>query len=271
VRASVDIERQHRRATWTLRLAVLLLAGCAASGPRPDASARTELAPTGTLRFAFLANNPVQARRDALRAEYRGVALDMGHALADALGVAARALPYPNVTRILETATSGEWDVAFLAFDPARTTDLAFAVYMEGHNAYLVRDDSPIRGVADADRPGVRISVQARDAVDLHLTRTLKHATLVRSDAAGATKALLGGEVDAYAENVERLTLLAVANAGFRVVPGSVLPVQQAIAVPRARPAGSAYVADFVAYAKRSGLVATAISRAGLRGANVAP
>jgi polar amino acid transport system substrate-binding protein len=58
---------------------------------------------------------------------------------------------------------------------------------------------------------------------------------------------------------------------GARLLEGSVLAVQQSIALPRGRTAGLAYVSSFVADAKASGRVAESIARAGLRGVNVAP
>jgi hypothetical protein len=54
------------------------------------------------------------------------------------------------------------------------------------------------------DRAGMRIGVGARDAGDHFLTRTLKAATLVRNDGGvgdAVVKALLAGELDAYAGN----------------------------------------------------------------------
>ena len=45
---------------------------------------------------------------------------------------------------------------------------------------YLVPKDSPIQSVAEVDREGVRIAVNKASAYDLFLTRSLKHAKLVR-------------------------------------------------------------------------------------------
>jgi hypothetical protein len=58
---------------------------------------------------------------------------------------------------------------------------------------------------------------------------------------------------------------------GSRVLEGRFSAVQQSIGVPRPREAALAQVRDFVAEAKASGLVASAIDRHGVRGVSVAP
>jgi polar amino acid transport system substrate-binding protein len=74
-------------------------------------------------------------------------------------------------------ARAGEWDVAFLAVDPARAEEIRFtAPYLEVDTTYLVRDESPLRSVEDIDREGIRISVSNKSAYDLFLTRTLQRA-----------------------------------------------------------------------------------------------
>ena len=46
--------------------------------------------------------------------------------------------------------------------------------------AYALPSDSAITTLAHVDRPGVRIGVKLGSAYDLHLARTIAHATLVR-------------------------------------------------------------------------------------------
>ncbi len=52
---------------------------------------------------------------------------------------------------------------------------------------------------------------------------------------------------------------------------GNFLLVQQAIGTPRGRDAGAAYLREFAADIKSSGLVARTIERHGVRGVSVAP
>lgn len=239
----------------------------------PPAAALHELAPTGKLRVTFIVSNAVQVVRDA-GGEWRGPAIDLGRELAKRLAVPFEPLGHPRAEDIVASARSGAWDVAFLAIDPARAGEVDFSpAYLEAHNGYLAPAGSRIASLAEADRAGVRIGVGQRDAVDLYLTRTLKNAELVRN--AGGTPAALeligAGKVDLYAANRQRLDELAAKLPGARILDGSVLAVRQAIALPKGRDAGLAFVASFIAEAKASGLVGEVIARAGLRGVTVAP
>jgi len=253
-------------------MAALALAASGVSAEEPPAAAVKELAPTGKLRVTFIVSNPVQVVKDATG--FRGPAIDLGRELARRLRVPFEPLGHPRAADIVASAKSGAWDVAFLAFDPERADAVDFSpAYLEAHNGYLARAGSPVAALADADRAGVRIGVGQNDAVDFHLTRTLKSATLVRNTAgtAGALELVRAGKVDLYAANRQRLDEMVAQIPGARLLEGSVLAVQQSIALPKGRAAGLAYVATFVADAKASGLVAEAIARAGLRGVNVAP
>jgi polar amino acid transport system substrate-binding protein len=76
---------------------------------------------------------------------------------------------------MVEDAKTGAWDLAVVAFDPARRNVLDFAPsHMVGDLTYLVAPSSTIRTVADADQPGVRIAAARGAATALFLERTLK-------------------------------------------------------------------------------------------------
>ena len=150
---------------------ILLLAACA-SAPRVSPEARSELAPTGKVRVAINHGNPVLARRDAASGELRGVTVDLGRELGRRLGVPVELVGYDTIAKLLAGLKAGEWDVGFLAIDPARAGEVIFtAPYMEVEVSYLVPMQSELRSVADVDRAGVRISVQERNAADLFLSR----------------------------------------------------------------------------------------------------
>jgi polar amino acid transport system substrate-binding protein len=137
-----------------------------------------------------------------------------------------------------------------------------------------VAENSPIKSVADADRAGVRIGVGARDAGDYFLTRTLKAATLVRNDGGvgdSVVKALLAGELDAYAGNRMRLHEAAQKTPGLRLVPDNFYGVEQSVIVPKGEAASLAIINRFIDEARGSGFIAESISRAGLVGVDVAP
>jgi polar amino acid transport system substrate-binding protein len=258
------------------RLAAISFAAVAAAASAaepPSPAALKDLAPTGKLRATFIASNPVHVFKEA-NGELRGPAVDLGRELARRLGVPFEPIGHPRAADIVASAKTGSWDLAFLAVDPERADVVDFSpAYLEAHNEYLAPAGSRVASFAEADRSGVRIGVGQRDAVDLHLTRTLKHAQLVRNagGTSGALELVRTGKVDLYAANRQRLDEMLEQLPGARLLDGSVLAVRQAIALPKGHAAGLAFVEAFVAEAKASGLVAQSIARSGLRGVNVAP
>ena len=240
-----------------------------------SASLGSELAPTGTLRATFIDSNPVQARVEAASGEVRGPAADLTREFARQLGVPFTIQPAPGAAGVIASVKNGTADIGFVAFDATRAAEVDFSQpYLLAHNTYVVRRDSSAVSVRDLDRPGARIGVGERDAGDLFLSRTLKSAELVRrpsSELDAGIRALLAGELDAYAANRTRLLAIAEKEAGLRVLPDNFYSVEQAIAVRKGNRDGVATLERFVAEARAQGLVQSAIERAGLKGVDVAP
>jgi len=257
-----------------LLLLLTALTACATGLSKLSPVVLDELAPTGKLRVGLILANPVLVKKDAGTGELHGVAVDLGRAAATQLGVPFVPVGYPTVAKLVESAKSGDWDIAFLAVDPTRAADMDFtAPYMEVDNTYLVPANSPIRHIADVDQPGIRIAVPQKSAPDLYLSRTLKHAQLIRGagGAASAFEMLSSGKADAFAENRQLLTNAAARLPGARVLEGRFSAVQHGIAIAKGRAEGAAYMRAFVEQAKVSGLVTRAIEQAKLVGVNVAP
>jgi polar amino acid transport system substrate-binding protein len=233
------------------------------------------VAPTGTLRATYIASNPVQAFVDPATREVRGPGAALTRALAEKAGVPFTIKGANGVQGVIDSVKNGDADIGFVAFDPVRAAQVDFSQnYALAQNSYLVVDASPIKSVADADRAGVRIGVGARDAGDYFLTRTLKHAELKRNEGGisdAMVKALLTGELEAYAGNRMRLHEAAQKTPGLRLVPDNFYGVEQAIIVPKGDAARLAVVNRLVEEARASGLIADAITRAGLVGVDVAP
>ncbi|KAG1392066.1 hypothetical protein G6F59_014711 [Rhizopus arrhizus] len=130
---------------------------------------RSALAPQGFLRVAINLGNPVLAQGDARSP--RGPSLELATALAQRMGVQARFTCHDAAASVVAAANQDEWDLAFLAIDPARADRIAFsAPYVEIEGTYLVRADSPAHRVADLDHDGLRIAVGRGAAYDLFLT-----------------------------------------------------------------------------------------------------
>jgi polar amino acid transport system substrate-binding protein len=249
-----------------------LIAGCATTGPSPEA--RHALAPTGKLRVGINLANPVLAKRDPTTGEVNGITMDIGRMAAGRLGVDFVPVLYPNPGALVAGAREGAWDIAFAAVDPARRDVLDFTTaYMEVIVTYLVPVNSPIRTVADADRAGTRIGVGQRNAADLFLSRTLKQAQLVRvsDNLESAIDVLRSGKADLYASNREGLMQIRDKLGGYRILDERLFGVEHAIAMPNGRGPGLAYAKAFIEELKTSGVIAQLIARNSIRGVDVAP
>jgi polar amino acid transport system substrate-binding protein len=221
----------------------------------PDAAILHDLAPTGTLRAAINLGNPVlaQAGPDGPA----GVSVDLARALAARLGVPVAFVTFPGAGTVSGSARSGSWDICLLAIDPKRAEGIAFtAPYVLIAGSYLVPAGSPIRSLEAVDRDGVRVSVGRGSAYDLFLSRSLKHATLVRAPtSAEAVTAFARDGLEVAAGVEQPLAAYAAAHPEVRLLPGHFMEIPQAMGLPVGRPAGAAYLADFLTGAKRDGLV----------------
>jgi len=233
---------------------------------------RSELAPTGPLRVGLNHGNFLLVTPGS-KAEPRGVAPDVARELARRVGVPVAFVNFDTAGALGDAVRTGAWDVAFLGAEPQRAGDIAFtAAYLEIPSTYLVPAGSPIRSVADVDRPGVRIAVAEQSAYGLYLSRTIKHAELVQTKGLdGSFDAFVSQKLDALAGLKPRLLTDLARLPGARVLDGQFTAVQQAIGTPRNRAAAAAYLRAFVEDIKASGLVAGAISGNAVQGVSVAP
>jgi len=232
-----------------------------------------DLVRTGKLRVGIGLGSPSGAMKNPATGELRGLAVDLGRALATRIGVDFVAIEYPRPGAILEGVQTNAWDVAFLVVDPERAKEVDFAPpHTQSDFTYLVPAGSSIHKVADADQPGIRIAVPRGDGVDLRLTRLLKKAELVRTDTLSAAVELVrtGG---AHARAGPRQAVLAesVKLPGSRVLADGFAVISSAALVPKGHAGRLAYVSEFIEEAKASGLVKKIIEDAGLRGVQVAP
>lgn len=256
----------------TSALVVTLSGGCATS-PIVPPEVRGQLASAGKLRVGLIMSNQVLVSRDTNAGELRGVTVTLGKALAQRLGVPFEAVQYPNPAALVKSFGAAEWDIAFLAFDPARAQEVVFSPpYMEVDNTYLVPANSKVQSVERADQPGVTIAVPERSAPDLYLSRNLKSAKVLRitGSADEVVRVLSSGSADAYAENAHMLTLFSHRLPGSRVLDGRYTVIQHAIATAKGKAAAAEYVKAFVEDSKANGTVANAIEAAGLHRTRVA-
>ena len=251
----------------------ILLIGCAGMHTAPTPEARQALAPTGKLRVGLQLGSPHNVIRDPVSGEMKGVGFDLGKELARRIRVPFEPVLYPSVGALLEGGKSGAWDVAFIGFSPARAKEWDFtALHMQVEFGYLVPSGSSISTMADVDRSGIQVAVQEKSQPDIFLSRSLKNAAIVRaSSLAGTVELLKSGRADAIFSIKPSLFEASNQLPGSRVLDGRPGIDPHAMVIPKGRDPGLAYARQFIENAKSEGLVKSAIERAGMRGAVVAP
>ncbi len=240
----------------------------------PPAGLVKDLAPTGTLRAAINLGNMVLAQKDPATGEPRGITVDLARELARRLGLPVELVPFDAAGKVFEAQKAGSWDIAFLAIEPVRAAEIAFtAPYVIIEGVYMVPANSPLRAVADVDRDGVRIAVNKGSAYDLYLTRTLKHAQLVRGE--NGIDLFVRDKLEAAAGVKQPLVEYAKTNPNVRLIDGRFMEIRQAMGTPKLRYQGREavprYLHSFVEEMKATGFVAKALERSNQPDAMVAP
>ena len=239
-----------------------------------SAALRQAFAPTGTLRASINLGNPILANKHPQTGEPFGVSIDLARALAQRLGVGIELVVFDTAAKSVEAVRGGQADIGFFAIDPLRGEGIAFTppyVLIEG--AYMVPQSSAIRSNDEVDRPGVRVAVGKGSAYDLFLTRELKQAEIVRAPSSPKVVDVFVEQMLEVAAGVkQQLEADQQRFAGYRLLPGRFMVIQQAMGLPQSRGAEAAQaLAAFVQEMKASGFVAEALRRHGIQGASVAP
>jgi polar amino acid transport system substrate-binding protein len=235
-------------------------------------SIAAELAPTGTLRVGINLSNFLLVTGKAGNGDPVGVAPDMGAEIARRLGVGVRYVTFPHPGPLADAVDTDTWDIALIGAEPQRAEKIAFtSAYVEIQSTYLVPAGSPIRTIADVDRPGVRIAVTARTAYGLWLERNIQNATLVWTDTIDAAfHRFTSDKLDVLAGLKPRLLSDLDRLPGALLLDGQFSAVQQAIGTSRRHAAAPAWLQAFVDEVKASGFVADLIQRHGVKGLSVA-
>jgi polar amino acid transport system substrate-binding protein len=238
-----------------------------------SSEARAELAPSGKLRVGINHSNFLIVTPGSPFGAPKGIAPDLALELGRRAGVAVQFVSFDAAGKLADAVKSAEVDIGFLGNEPQRADVIAFSpAYVELPVTFLVPAGSPIRGLADVDRAGVRIAVSARSAYDLFLSRNLKHAQLARAEGIPASAKLFAEQkLEALAGLKPGLMEEAHKLPGSRVLEGQITSVQQSIGAPKSRQAAAAYLREFVEDIKRSGLVAQTVAKHAVKGINVAP
>lgn len=229
-----------------------------------------DLAPTGVLRASINLGNPVLAQ-GSLDAP-SGVTVDIARELGTRLDVPVELVAFDAARKSFEAMTSGRADICFLAIEPKRAEEVAFtAPYVLIEGVYAVPADSPITAQDEVDRPGVRVGVNQGSAYDLYLTRTLRHATLVRGGEDGIT-VFRDQDLEVAAGVRQPMTAYVAEHPDLRMLEPRFMEIRQALGTTRSRkPETVAYLSTLIEELKANGFIADALRRAGQAEDLVAP
>jgi polar amino acid transport system substrate-binding protein len=227
-----------------------------------------DLAPGGVLRAAINLGNPVLAQGTA--AEPAGVTVDIAREIAARLDVPVEFACFDAARKSFEAMMTGRADICFLAIEPAREAEVAFtAPYVLIEGVYAVPVESPLTTVKEVDSPGVRIGVKHGSAYDLFLSRTLRHATVVRGEE--GTDEFLARNLEAAAGVREPVTEFVRAHPGVRLIEGRFMEIRQAVGTAKIKSQETTrFLHGLVEELKASGFVAESLRRSG-QSAAVAP
>ena len=239
-----------------------------------DAAVLKQLAPTGRLRVA-VAISPSPSAQFAIRDgdAIKGVAVTLGRALANKLGVEAEIIPHNASGEIQNSSADNKWDVAFLPVDAERKKFVDFGnAYHLLQSTILVKPGSAIQSVQDADAKGVGIGGVANTATFRAAKAATPNATHIEFAKVDlAVEAMNKGRIEAIALSRESLGGLVGKIAGSRILEDAFLNSSTSVCVPKGKPAALAYVTEFIEEAKASGLVRQALDAMGLTSSQVAP
>jgi len=225
------------------------------------------------VRVAINYGNAVLAQRNSETGKLTGVSVDIAEELGRRLGLPLALIPFDAAGKVSAAATKDIWDVAFLARDPERAHAISFtAAYVVISGNYVVRKDSPLSAPDQVDHEAVRIAVSAQSIYDLFLTRTLKHAKILRAGSPPEAAALFRSEhLEVVAGVKSAMLQLTVGDPTLRMIPEAFMAINQAMGTPAGRTAGAAYLNTFVEDIKSSGFVSQVLARNGQIDASVAP
>jgi polar amino acid transport system substrate-binding protein len=226
---------------------------------------RAELAPSGTLICALNHGNVVLVRRGPTDDTPTGVSVDLARALAARLAVPIAFRHYDKAGAVSGRAGTGEWGVCFLAIDPQRAEVIAYSEpYVQIEGAFLVRSESPAKGLQDVDRLQLRIGAVKGSAYELFLSRNGGAGQLTLFDSfPEAMAALDQGALDGLAGVRQAMNQVAASHPGFEVMAEPFMAIPQAVGVSVKHALGSRFVAASVRELKTAGFVRQSLDKSG--------
>lgn len=241
----------------------------------PVQAADPVLAPTGTLRAAYIVANLAQARLDPGTGAITGAVADIARELGRRADIPVTITPLPTAAAVLLAVRNNDADIGFVAPNPERAGVVLYSqIYMLVQQSALVRADSALHSVHDLDRPGNVIGINTDDSVGVWLQRRLTAATVRATPDYSLRETvqwLQEGSVVAFAGGRQRLSAGTHDIPGLRMLDDNLYGVPQSIAVPLERTDRLALINAALDELRANGFLAQSIARGNVDGLTVAP
>ena len=258
----------------SLLVGALILSGCvslnATSASNASVSPQTKntLAPTGVLRVGVYLGSPTSLVRVGPSGESFGIALELGKALGQQLGVAVQVVEFPRVAEVIAAIKDERVDMTFTNATAARAKEIDFtAPLVQLELGILAPTNSSIKNFGDVDKQGVRLGVSQGSSSQSVLGQRLKQTMIVPVPSLEvAASKLQNNELDAFATNKGILFELNEKLSGFQVLQDRWGLENLAIAIPKGREDALPFLNVFAQKVRESGQLDLMAKRAGLRG-----
>ena len=228
-----------------------------------DLNFRKIFAPTGELRAVINLGNAVLAKAGAKNKGPTGVTVDLAKKFALQLDVPLKLISVQKAADAVNAVATAKADIGFFAVDPERAALISFT---QPH------DNSAIQTIADVDKEDNRIVVGHGSAYDLHLSRVIKHAEIIRAPSSqDVVNHFLAHRFEVAAGVRQQLEMDAALVSSVHLLPGHFMEIQQAMGVSKERgKLAGEYLNQFVRLIKESGEVHQILDDNQVKGAAVA-
>jgi len=258
----------------SLLVGALVVSGCAslnsisASVPSVSPQIKSTLAPTGVLRVGVYLGSPTSLVRVGPSGESFGIALELGKALGQQLGVPVQVIEFPLVAEVIVAIKDEKVDMTFTNATAARAKEIDFtAPLVQLELGILVPTNSSIKNFGDVDKQGVRLGVSQGSSSQSVLGQRLKQTMIVPVPSLEvAASKLQNNELDAFATNKGILFELNEKLSRFQVLQDRWGLENLAIAIPKGREDALPFLNVFAQKVRESGQLDLMAKRAGLRG-----
>jgi polar amino acid transport system substrate-binding protein len=216
------------------------------------------LARDGVLRVAINTGNRALVQQDS--DILTGISPALARRLAGEINARMEPIIYNGAGKVFEDAGCDKWDIGFLAIDPMRAKKITFTQpYIVIEASFAVRNDAAFKDVTDVDAAGVQVLTSTGSAYDMHLTETIKNATLERSGTPPESfEEFRAGRCDAVAGVRASLEGAFANSPNIRILSGVLTSVHQAMVLPNNNDMRIAALDDFVARANKDGFIEAA-------------